>query len=254
MYDHWNNEIKWVLHHFLLSATLCNKQWWHNIGWACVPAVALTEMLQSHCCWERENTEVTVDLTAFGTFSRKLLHDFPSSVKGSFTTQFLIWGICRTSGLSRYFCEFTAVFRHLTGIANIWAFSGLPTSPSKGTKGCPDTPVIILHSLTFYVVPSEQILFNSFSEVSRGYTLRVKNINSVSEEKDVLQAYPSNSVCSFPFQLFKYGYIMLFNYELKSQCQYYLKSQWLQLGQSQCQLSHILTKKICLCSLFFFTV
>lgn len=182
----------------------------------------------------------------------KLLHDFPSSVKGSFTTHFLIWGICRTSGFSRYFCEFTAVFRHLTGIANIWAFSGLPTSPSKGTKGCPDTPVIILHSLTFYVVPSEQILFNSFSEVSRGYTLRAKNLNSVSEEKDVLQAYPSNSVCSFPFQLFKYGYIMLFNYaELKSQCQYYLKSQWLQLGQSQCQLSHILTKKICSCSLFF---
>lgn len=92
-------------------------------------------------------------------------------------------GICRTNGFSRYFCDFTAVFRHLTGIQNIQAFSGLPTIPSKGTKGCPDTPVIKLHALTFYVVLSEQIIFNSFSEVARCYTLRAKNINSVSEEK-----------------------------------------------------------------------
>lgn len=146
-------------------------------------------MLQSRCYPERENKEVTVNLTAFRTLSHKLLHDFVAVSKEA-SRQFLIWGICRTSGLSRYFCEFTAVFRHLTSIANIWAFSGLPTSPSKGTKGCPDTPVIKLHALTFYVIPSEQILFNSFSEVSRCCMLRTKSRNSVCEEKIFYKLIP----------------------------------------------------------------
>lgn len=49
---------------------------------------------------------------------------------------------------------------------------------SKGTKGCPVTPVIKLHAVIFYVVPSE----DSFQQHLRCYMLRAKNINSVSEE------------------------------------------------------------------------
>lgn len=144
------------------------------------------------------------------------------------------------------------MFRHLIGIANIRAFPGLPTSPSKGTKVCPDTPVIKLHALTLYVVSSEQILFNSFSEVSRCYTLRAKNINSVSEEKILYKLSPL-----IVYVVFHSSYLnmaVLFSYaELKSQCQYYQKSLWLRLGHSQTVVTHLNKKKLSVFTFFLFS-
>lgn len=86
----------------------------------------LTEVFHWHCCPERDNMEVTVNLIVLWTLPCMLLH---ISVKGSFPTLFLRWEIWRASGLLRCFCEFIAVFRCLAGIANVWAFPGLPTSP-----------------------------------------------------------------------------------------------------------------------------
>lgn len=158
--------MKSILHIFLLDATICNKQWWHNcIKWGSVPAIALTEVFHSHCCPKRENTKVAVNLIVVRTLSlippwfpyqcQRKLHRTVShmrNLEGKWPSQVFLWVYCRVQALGRH--------------SKYMSFSWVTHKSlySKGTKGCPVTPVRKLHAVIFYVVPSEHILFNSFSE------------------------------------------------------------------------------------------